>query len=159
MQKFRGRDKAARVRAVFFCFLFFSFQPWLLHRPIQPPWNGLERQPSSIERRLMRTTKYNPFLFLFRSLIFSEIHFPRTQKKKKRLFLSSSTLTPLGKNKSENTLESRDPVGQKQSEESAGQSESTRWKGKYGASHRGGLGRSEERRVGKECRSRWSPYH
>ena len=24
---------------------------------------------------------------------------------------------------------------------------------------RGGNGRSEERRVGKECRSRWSPYH
>ena len=24
---------------------------------------------------------------------------------------------------------------------------------------RGGLRRSEERRVGKECRSRWSPYH
>src|SRR5229473_8620849 len=24
---------------------------------------------------------------------------------------------------------------------------------------RGGVGRSEERRVGKECRSRWSPYH
>ena len=23
----------------------------------------------------------------------------------------------------------------------------------------GGGGRSEERRVGKECRSRWSPYH
>ena len=23
----------------------------------------------------------------------------------------------------------------------------------------GELGRSEERRVGKECRSRWSPYH
>ena len=23
----------------------------------------------------------------------------------------------------------------------------------------GGLLRSEERRVGKECRSRWSPYH
>ena len=23
----------------------------------------------------------------------------------------------------------------------------------------GGLHRSEERRVGKECRSRWSPYH
>ena len=23
----------------------------------------------------------------------------------------------------------------------------------------GSLGRSEERRVGKECRSRWSPYH
>ena len=22
-----------------------------------------------------------------------------------------------------------------------------------------GLNRSEERRVGKECRSRWSPYH
>ena len=22
-----------------------------------------------------------------------------------------------------------------------------------------GPGRSEERRVGKECRSRWSPYH
>ena len=27
--------------------------------------------------------------------------------------------------------------------------------------HMGGIGdtRSEERRVGKECRSRWSPYH
>ena len=25
--------------------------------------------------------------------------------------------------------------------------------------HGGGLTRSEERRVGKECRSRWSPYH
>src|SRR5215469_11300939 len=25
--------------------------------------------------------------------------------------------------------------------------------------HRGAPGRSEERRVGKECRSRWSPYH
>ena len=24
---------------------------------------------------------------------------------------------------------------------------------------KGTLGRSEERRVGKECRSRWSPYH
>src|SRR3712207_9254471 len=24
---------------------------------------------------------------------------------------------------------------------------------------RANLGRSEERRVGKECRSRWSPYH
>ena len=23
----------------------------------------------------------------------------------------------------------------------------------------GGMTRSEERRVGKECRSRWSPYH
>ena len=23
----------------------------------------------------------------------------------------------------------------------------------------GGMIRSEERRVGKECRSRWSPYH
>ena len=23
----------------------------------------------------------------------------------------------------------------------------------------GALARSEERRVGKECRSRWSPYH
>ena len=25
--------------------------------------------------------------------------------------------------------------------------------------NREGLQRSEERRVGKECRSRWSPYH
>ena len=39
---------------------------------------------------------------------------------------------------------------------------------RYGARHRDQLGfpqliwnntRSEERRVGKECRSRWSPYH
>ena len=29
--------------------------------------------------------------------------------------------------------------------------------GRESASKR--LGRSEERRVGKECRSRWSPYH
>ena len=27
------------------------------------------------------------------------------------------------------------------------------------ASNAIGMGRSEERRVGKECRSRWSPYH
>ena len=26
-------------------------------------------------------------------------------------------------------------------------------------SYKGEVGRSEERRVGKECRSRWSPYH
>ena len=34
--------------------------------------------------------------------------------------------------------------------------------GIYGNNDKGGLGdliRSEERRVGKECRSRWSPYH
>ena len=29
---------------------------------------------------------------------------------------------------------------------------------KIGATH-AGISRSEERRVGKECRSRWSPYH
>src|SRR5258707_10264800 len=28
-----------------------------------------------------------------------------------------------------------------------------------GLGHHEWLGRSEERRVGKECRSRWSPYH
>src|SRR5256885_13083113 len=28
-----------------------------------------------------------------------------------------------------------------------------------GVSHVGLVARSEERRVGKECRSRWSPYH
>src|SRR2546430_15571909 len=28
-----------------------------------------------------------------------------------------------------------------------------------GSQHRGERVRSEERRVGKECRSRWSPYH
>src|SRR3712207_7380416 len=28
-----------------------------------------------------------------------------------------------------------------------------------GATTKGDLTRSEERRVGKECRSRWSPYH
>ena len=34
--------------------------------------------------------------------------------------------------------------------------------GRYGgggAQVRAGYERSEERRVGKECRSRWSPYH
>ena len=30
---------------------------------------------------------------------------------------------------------------------------------KFGAAHGADLIRSEERRVGKECRSRWSPYH
>ena len=29
----------------------------------------------------------------------------------------------------------------------------------YGAIGTGHAHRSEERRVGKECRSRWSPYH
>ena len=33
-------------------------------------------------------------------------------------------------------------------------------KGDYqGHTYGSGDGRSEERRVGKECRSRWSPYH
>ena len=30
---------------------------------------------------------------------------------------------------------------------------------KWGTNGGKGLARSEERRVGKECRSRWSPYH
>ena len=30
---------------------------------------------------------------------------------------------------------------------------------KYGCEYHEGEKRSEERRVGKECRSRWSPYH
>ena len=30
---------------------------------------------------------------------------------------------------------------------------------KSGAHMQNRIGRSEERRVGKECRSRWSPYH
>ena len=29
----------------------------------------------------------------------------------------------------------------------------------FGGFGQQGYGRSEERRVGKECRSRWSPYH
>ena len=29
----------------------------------------------------------------------------------------------------------------------------------FDAKNLGSLDRSEERRVGKECRSRWSPYH
>ena len=32
-------------------------------------------------------------------------------------------------------------------------------KAKFRFEQRKGLLRSEERRVGKECRSRWSPYH
>ena len=32
-------------------------------------------------------------------------------------------------------------------------------KGDYAVVEMGIAGRSEERRVGKECRSRWSPYH
>ena len=31
--------------------------------------------------------------------------------------------------------------------------------GAVGAMARYAISRSEERRVGKECRSRWSPYH
>src|SRR5207247_4339116 len=33
------------------------------------------------------------------------------------------------------------------------------WSGVPGAEGPGAVGRSEERRVGKECRSGWSPYH
>src|SRR5256886_5718498 len=38
----------------------------------------------------------------------------------------------------------------------------TLWRRPHAAGHgrsQGGTPRSEERRVGKECRSRWSPYH
>ena len=38
-------------------------------------------------------------------------------------------------------------------------SQSTRVVVLFGAEHEKQLPRSEERRVGKECRSRWSPYH
>ena len=34
-----------------------------------------------------------------------------------------------------------------------------RWKRHDSLTVRGNKWRSEERRVGKECRSRWSPYH
>ena len=34
-----------------------------------------------------------------------------------------------------------------------------RWERRFGGTSVWGAGRSEERRVGKECRSRWSPYH
>ena len=33
------------------------------------------------------------------------------------------------------------------------------WKSPFYCDNRKTLSRSEERRVGKECRSRWSPYH
>ena len=33
------------------------------------------------------------------------------------------------------------------------------WDGGYKGNKDNSAGRSEERRVGKECRSRWSPYH
>src|SRR5215203_369528 len=35
----------------------------------------------------------------------------------------------------------------------------TGWEGSYRIANPGPAARSEERRVGKECRSRWSPYH
>ena len=41
----------------------------------------------------------------------------------------------------------------------AGFSNYSRWVGKILSHHPGTAARSEERRVGKECRSRWSPYH
>ena len=37
-----------------------------------------------------------------------------------------------------------------------GESQDVRWEAVLAL---GQIGRSEERRVGKECRSRWSPYH
>src|SRR3989449_11763976 len=46
-----------------------------------------------------------------------------------------------------------------------GQVSTANYRGSYERRWRSGLGlslvadRSEERRVGKECRSRWSPYH
>ena len=33
------------------------------------------------------------------------------------------------------------------------------WVGRLGSEAVAAIGRSEERRGGKECRSRWSPYH
>src|SRR5690348_17387311 len=36
---------------------------------------------------------------------------------------------------------------------------SVRWGSDIPRGRRARTGRSEERRVGKECRSRWSPYH
>ena len=40
-----------------------------------------------------------------------------------------------------------------------GSGEAASWRGNQSALEFRFFGRSEERRVGKECRSRWSPYH
>ena len=39
------------------------------------------------------------------------------------------------------------------------QAPDTLWSRTYGGADGDYFNRSEERRVGKECRSRWSPYH
>ena len=44
-------------------------------------------------------------------------------------------------------------------EQKAAHEEILRHRRRTGAMYISALGRSEERRVGKECRSRWSPYH
>ena len=48
------------------------------------------------------------------------------------------------------------PTGGKASEHQEGQDIENTYDGKFSTD---GAARSEERRVGKECRSRWSPYH
>ena len=53
------------------------------------------------------------------------------------------------------------PEGEGRQSEKEGTSTKMHRKSNQGCSvkTKGCLGRSEERRVGKECRSRWSPYH
>ena len=59
---------------------------------------------------------------------------------------------------SEAVDETADPEGQDQTEEVTG-GISVSDNNSENSSEDMGTGRSEERRVGKECRSRWSPYH
>src|SRR5256886_13153570 len=44
---------------------------------------------------------------------------------------------------------------QQKGDNATGTANNSKHRNKYGTKH----ARSEERRVGKECRSRWSPYH
>ena len=56
-------------------------------------------------------------------------------------------------------LDDREPVGTKESHMPVVEATEKGCKVSVGSKLHGMDARSEERRVGKECRSRWSPYH
>src|SRR2546422_1466124 len=78
----------------------------------------------------------------------------RTESRSARIFRGGHQRSPAGRRK---FVEHASLFGGRGKKPSAGEPRGA--EPTQGQQRQGGSGRSEERRVGKECRSRWSPYH
>src|SRR2546430_15471609 len=99
-------------------------------------------------RRPPRSTLF-PYTTLFRSVLEALGETPAAAREAVRRFRQHD----------EATLAAQYQVKDDESKFLATSREAAKQLEKLFEADRNGSGRSEERRVGKECRSRWSPYH